>query len=1502
MIGKVTYRQQFTRCGKQRCRKCKEGSGHGPYWYAYWSENGRTVSKYIGIQLPENAQKDQSLTLNTATLSPQDVTPVLRVYLLGQFRIERKSTSEEWQGVDGRLWHRRRARALLGCLLSSPNRRLGREQVMNLLWPDLDVDIAANRLNGAVHELRQMLEPDLTRPANSQLLRLERDVLELANANQIWVDAEAFELLIKEADTSTDPVRSRQLQEEAAALYRGSYFLEELYAEWATIRRDALHRAWVGLLLNLAQSQAHHEEYASAIETLDRLRAADSTNETALQHLMMLLTQRDRRGEALQVYRQYEAMLAREEESEPLPETTELYEKLRRGHIPALYTHTPPKSEPLKIETFKDETAQRASPTPLQDVHAQPELSFTRPIFQLGRHNQSPLIGREHEFQTLLQVMHDLEKYTHAMESAYPIAKAKDPFVSQNVQAASTSRPRHTHFVLLRGESGIGKTRLAEELSLEAYKLGWTVAWSRSYEQESSIPYHPWTDLLRTLFKSTAAFKELVNHPREDTILQELTKSSLKLDRLSAFLPDLEIINQAGTNTKSPLAISHEQERIHLWEAALGLISTFSKQRPLLLVLDDLHWADDSSIDLLTYLIHHLQDHCILLIGTCREGELAPQHKLRSLISDLQREQAITIVPVLPLTHTQIGTMVSYLPQDIVQSIQSQASGNPFFAEELARYIGSSYPEETDQTEAVEKRVPGSSLYSSTSPTSYPHSRQNDVANQTDRDYVDPTISLPEGIAAVLERRLGRLSSGCQQLLGKVAVIGGSFELRQLLPLATEYDEDTVLDLLEEALNAGLLIEEGTGANIHYHFWHPLIISHLYSRLSAARRAQLHRRIAETIKTTTINQPEKKAAMIVYHLNKGGGDAATLAYYAELAGNQAYTLAAYTEAQQYYVQVFQALTNDEQLYTSTHPDVHQDIQHIIKRDVDQLPFTAPLKLCHILELVAECGTILGDFALGRQVYEYILALRTSNRFQQHIYASLPVNAREDLRKKEAQIQSLLWREIGNTWTFTSEYEQAYLCYERGKEAMVQAGISNGAAWACLHLQYGALLRLEGDYHQARRYLQEALIMLEGIVHTPLTSSLEGNKNYAKQKQISHHQNILTPHAEQPADYPLSRIERALTGNPLEIGYAHERLGIVAASLGEVNSALEHLHTALAIYEQSELISEMARLCGNLGAVNILKGAHDAARTYMKRSLELAERSSDIPNITFVTHNLGDVAQRSGALQEAETWFTQSLSLAKRINDRERISWSNIALASVQTDMGKIPEAVNSILHALNISRAIKNQRCIRYALIGLADLRITQCFATQRITDENERHQYQQRLLTRAKTTLQRSIALDGIEIENLIDGKHLLALVHFLLGDLDRAQEIAQQTLKDAQGHETTRIIERAYRLLGRIYMAQEHPQQASYYFQEAIQICQQHGLKLDYARTLHYYGALLLQQNTHGQNNRTGYTTNYQQGLRYLHDARLIFKECHATIDLATTEQLLASYSNSYTAQVIS
>ncbi len=1486
MNSKVTYRQQFTRCGKQRCRKCREGAGHGPYWYAYWSENGRTVSKYIGIDAP--VEKEASKPLNAGVgiavgdRQTREGEAILRVYLLGQFRIEYRS-GEEWQPVDNPTWHRRRARALLGCLLSNPGRRLGREQAMEALWPNLNIETAANRLNGAVHELRQILEPGIARPASSHMLRLEGDVLKLADASQIWVDAEAFEGLLNRANTLSDPEAVERILEEAALLYDGDYLLEELYSEWAAPRREALRRAWMGLLLDLADLRAARGAITSAIEPLDRLLVTDPTHETAVRRLMVLLTQLDRRGEALRIYQQLTLLLHRDYDADPLPETRELYEALKQGHIPAHASalHNTPNTRTL--QQARHDISVKQDLLTSNDIFS-PLLTSPESARQLGRHNQSPLIGRHKELDVMHRLLSMIEQMTpdNGTDSAREAIRLPD---SLNSKADSTDRDKSCHFLLLMGEAGIGKTRLGEELSQEADRCGWFVAWNRAYEQEGTIPYRSWTQVLRTLlqrapseFLMSVLGSELNTSNGYETIQTSvsLRPTNNILKRLSVLLPELAANERDAASLSDRLRQSNTgitDSRLHLWEATLGFLSALSRTAPILIVLDDLHWTDDSSLELLAYLARHLEDERVLLVGTCRDAELAPTSNFRGLINDLKREQAIVLLPIQPLTQSQIGSLVAHLPQDVVQSIQTQAGGNPFFAEELARV--SEVSDHTSTGSNGEVVFPVRNLFSHDNPKEETFALPGGISS---------VPALPESIAAVLERRLSRLSSDCQALLGKAAVLGGSFEFHQLLYMTgssnrlqrlqsqvevawttlpdSESNEDAVLDLLEEALAAGLLTEESKGTHITYHFWHPLIVSHLYERLSAARRAQLHRRAANALLHLHLGREAEVATAITYHLSKGGGDVGQIAHYAEIAGNRAYSLSAYSEAQYYYRQAISALTEGKS--TSS-----------LKEGVD------PLHLACLLECVAECSKVEGNYEEVRHLYERALDLRNSQRAE--ISEFQDEAEFQFWRQQEAQIQALIWREIGRAWAATGEYARARQCYIHGKQVMYEAGVTSGAAWACLHLQYGNICRLEGNYEEAHRCAQEALEVLKLAMQEQWVKGDKPRIALAKK-----------------STYPTleTRTARSILGDPLEVGQAHEILGVTEVSIGRFTEALKHLEIALTIFEQHDLVMAMAQTCCNLGAVHSFKAENSIARGYYRRSLELAERMGDLPNMAFVTGNLGDVAARSGDLLEAEEWFKRSLELSEHVNDPEHMSWCNVALATALQDQGNLRGALECIRNALTSARAINSTRCTGFALVALGDLRVTQAISTYtlQLTESNEHviqdfgdaHVFQdarcKQFLLSAKRALKRALSLEALEVEALTEGQLVLASVYFMLGDVETARQKALQTREAAGEHELTRVLARSHRLLGRILAAQGDYELADRYFEQAIAVFREYEMRLDYARSLHGYGVTLMQRS--GPGNEA-----YSRGLTYLSEAREVFANCKATIDLRWVEWILAT-----------
>ncbi len=736
-----------------------------------------------------------------------------------------------------------------------------------------------------------------------------------------------------------------------------------------------------------------------------------------------------------------------------------------------------------------------------------------------------------------------------------------------------------------------------------------------------------------------------------------------------------------------------------------------------------------------------------------------------------------------------------------------------------------------------------------------------------------PTASngLPEGIAAVLERRLGRLSNECQALLGKAAVLGGSFEFGQLLFMTNEQHEDALLDLLEEALRAGLLTEEGTGARITYHFWHPLIVSHLYECLSAARCAQLHRRAANALLRVHAGHEGEVAAAIAYHLSKGGGETTQIALYAELAANQAYTLAAYAEAEQYYIQAVKTITNGLLPFGDKVNDTPSRKVESIYAEIGD-----PLHVARLLERICECAIVQGNYEVARHTYHSILQLRN----QQQPFTT------DAERQQEAQLQGLIWREIGRTWAANGQFEQAYECYRRGEQVMKEAGVTSGAAWACILHAYGSIRSLQGSYDEARRYVLEALEMLERLLHVRQEESagegLQATETMAQQEQIL----VMGEPAMRRFQ---TRTEEAMMGNPLEVGVAYESLGIIDAKVGHFSEALKHLHKALAIFERHDLVIAMVKVYGNLGAVHAVKSENSVAHSYMHRALELAERMGNLPIIAFVSGNLGEMATRAGNVLEAEEWFRRSLAMAEQINDPEQTCWGNVALAGALQDQGKLVGAAECIRRALTIARAMKSSRNIGGALIALADLRVTQAIIACKVpVADDEEHTIRKahcyRLLWRAKATVQRALALAGLESELLVEGQLIHTRIHFLLGTLETARQEAMQTMEAAQQHELTRLHARSCRLLGHILAAQGEYEQANSYFERALQTFRECEFHLDYARALHGYGDTLLERGKPGE-----YT--YQKGLAYLREAGKIFADCHAAIDLEWVKFVLDS-----------
>ncbi|GCE14448.1 DUF6788 family protein [Tengunoibacter tsumagoiensis] len=1194
MNDKVTYHQQVSYCGKPRCRKCREGTGHGPYWYAYQTVDGRTTRTYIGKHLPAEAQAKMNggQEPRPAHASDRDQATIC-IYVLGQFRLERRDPQEnnDWETVTDSSWQHQRVRALLGCLVSA-GRRLGREQIMEALWPDLESDAAGGRLDRAVYSLRQLFEPQRDRLANSPLLLTEREMIVLADAPKIWIDADAFEQALKRAHASADPGEKEKFFQDAANLYGGPFLPEETKNEWTLGRRETLQRSWIGLLLEQAELFIQRDALNNAIEPLNRLLSIDPTNEAAVQSLMKLLMQLGRRAEAIRAYKRLREVLQAEYHILPLPETRQIYESLlgasKRSNAASVQAEP---AEPRSGEEGRS-LAQRGSIASANEIAA----------VQIGRSHQSPLIGRERELGLLNALVNTTDTTLR-----YRLA-------AQKRTALSTLDPhRRPQSVLLLGDVGIGKTRLAEEVSREAKKRGWAVAWSRVFAQEGSIPYRLWTEVLRKAMEQGAWQRK------------EVATRSLTFQPLSALLPEMQ---EYLLPTIYATSLPPEQEQLRLWEAARELLTLISSSTPLLIVLDDLQWSDTSGCELFAYLARRIYGLPIIIVGTCRDNELDAKHPLRSIMTDLQRENALECVSLERLSNEQIASLVSqvsHIPEPLVPRISDRAAGNPFFAEELARTIGSQPTLAEELSQAV--------------------------------------VNLPETITAVLDLRLARLSQPCYKLLSNAAVLGGSFDFNIISAMEAGSsshgsDEDLVLDLLEEGLRSGMLTEEGTGTRITYSFWHPLLASHLYDGLSAARRARQHRKAADVLKKLYKGKEEEVAAEITSHLIKGGESSEQIAHFAELAANRSLDLCSYEDAEYYYNVALEHI-----------PDNSEEWQ----------------RRAYILEHLGECIRVQGKYEKARIFYQKSLDHRIYYSSQDSLI---------DL-SQEAQVQSILLCEIGQCYYNGGDMASAKKYLESSEKILNNFKDTSISAKGRLLLQQSYVIWREGDYTLARPMANEALSVLEKVIN---------EKKLAEKNK-----------------HKYTSAERTLLGDPVEIGRVHVLLSNIEATGGKCSDALPHLNKALEIFEQYDCSREIAIVSCNLGDLYLRTAQYSQAQAALRRSLSIAERIGEIPLSSFAIGNLGILDMRLGELYEAEKEMEKAISLAESVQDPIFQSMLNSSLATVLQEQRKFPQAVSALKSALKMARATKVSPCIGLAYMTLGKFRLALALDKTEGIEEKER-------------------------------------------------------------------------------------------------------------------------------------------------------------------------------------
>ncbi|HEX6380713.1 MAG TPA: AAA family ATPase, partial [Acidimicrobiia bacterium] len=383
--------------------------------------------------------------------------------------------------------------------------------------------------------------------------------------------------------------------------------------------------------------------------------------------------------------------------------------------------------------------------------------------------------------------------------------------------------------VMIGGEPGVGKSRLAEELAIRCGREGFQTFFGASYEMAGAQPYLPIVEAFEQALAqapSPKAFREFLG--------DEAPEIARLVPKLRQLCPDIP----------PALELPPEQERRYLFNSIWEVLARTALARPTLLVLDDIHWADEPTMLLIQHLAERIAEVPVLMVGLYRDSELDVGRPLSRPFEELTRRRLARRMPLGRLPQEGVAQMAAGMagqepPPRLVEVLYAETEGNPFFTEEVFKHL-------------VEE------------------GRLFDADGRFRADLSVEDLDVPEGVRMVVGARLRRLGEDGPKILAAAAVLGRVFSF-ELLRYLEEITEDRLLDIVEEAERARLIFAfDDASDEDRFIFAHELIRQTVLSELSAPRRRRLHARAAEALERHYAAALAPEAAGIANHLLEAG--------------------------------------------------------------------------------------------------------------------------------------------------------------------------------------------------------------------------------------------------------------------------------------------------------------------------------------------------------------------------------------------------------------------------------------------------------------------------------------------------------------------------------------------------------------------------------------------------------------------------------------------------------
>jgi len=451
-------------------------------------------------------------------------------------------------------------------------------------------------------------------------------------------------------------------------------------------------------------------------------------------------------------------------------------------------------------------------------------------------------------------------------EDTSPTLVGRDAELDQLRRVFRRVEQRQGSLVLLNGEPGVGKTALIQTSVADFARRGALVVAGECYDEQGAPPYAPWVQILNQVLAEVPPTDALLADA--DLLLAAMSGLHLEYEIAPALLAD---------RVRLPDGAEYLADaRYRMFECITAYLLCVAEMRPLVVVLEDLHWSDQATLRLLEFLVRRTVEHSVLVLASYRDVEVRRDHPLFDALAGLNRQPNTHRLRLGGLSDTAVAELLGKrltitLPRTLAEKVYQHTEGNPLFVTELIQVIA------------------------------------DELAANPDGPI---EVHVPEGIRETIGHRLNRLSPGCNQLLLMASLLGIDFSQAELAPLFPELSAIELLRHLEEAETAGLIRDRQSLGQ--YGFTHALIRETLYEEIPLTRRVMLHGNVASTLETLYAARPESVVARIALHAYKSAqaGNIDRAVDYALRAARQSESSFAYEEALRFYGMALDCLQMD----------------------------------------------------------------------------------------------------------------------------------------------------------------------------------------------------------------------------------------------------------------------------------------------------------------------------------------------------------------------------------------------------------------------------------------------------------------------------------------------------------------------------------------------------------------------------------------------------------------